>query len=261
MLGRHATLAVGLIGYAGFLVTIVYAIGFVGNFGVPKGIDAGTGGPVGRAVLVNVLLLGLFAVQHTIMARPAFKRRWTRIVPSAVERSLFVLITVALFCLLFWQWRPMTAVVWDVQWPAARYLLITLMMTGWGLVFYSSFLIDHFDLFGVRQTYLHWRGIPYTQRPFVERSLYRWVRHPLMVGFMIAFWSTPTMTQGHLLFAAVTTAYILFGTFIEERTLLAHLGEDYAAYRRRTPKFIPRLWPASPRPARLAGTHDTHPAL
>jgi protein-S-isoprenylcysteine O-methyltransferase Ste14 len=175
------------------------------------------------------------------MARPWFKARWTKLVPKPIERSTFVLAASLLVALTMWQWRPMPEVVWRVENPAARAFLSGLSLLGWALVFYSSFVIDHFDLFGLRQVYLHLRGRPYVHPAFAERSLYKLIRHPLMAGFLIAFWATPTMTQGHLLFALVTTAYILFGISIEERDLARFLGEDYWRYRDRTPMLVP--WP------------------
>jgi protein-S-isoprenylcysteine O-methyltransferase Ste14 len=231
--------AYGLVAYAAFFVTFLYAIGFVSSLGVPKAINDGPVGPAGTAILVNVLLLGLFAVQHTIMARPAFKAWWTRIIPKPIERSTFVLAASACLLLLFWLWRPLPSSIWHVENAVGRGVLIGISMVGWAIVLYSSFLIDHFDLFGLRQVVLHARGIEYRHHPFVERSLYRLIRHPLMAGFIIAFWVTPDMTVGHLLFAGVTTAYILFGITVEERDLVKFLGDDYLAYRRRTPMLIP----------------------
>jgi protein-S-isoprenylcysteine O-methyltransferase Ste14 len=241
MIGRIAIFLYGVVAYSMFFGTILYAIGFVGKFGVPKSIDGGVEGPVGMAVLVNLSILGLFAVQHMIMARPGFKRWWTGIIPAAMERSTFVILASAILMLLFWQWRPINAVVWAVEHPAARAVLMALSITGFGIVFYSSFLIDHFDLFGLRQVWLHLRDRAYEQHPFMERSLYRIVRHPLMLGFLIAFWSTPTMTAGHLLFAIGTTGYILIGTRMEERDLVRLHGAEYEAYRRRTAMLVP--WP------------------
>jgi protein-S-isoprenylcysteine O-methyltransferase Ste14 len=244
-MGRFLILLYGSLAYGGFVVTFLYAMGFVSGAVVPKTLDSGTDGPLGTSILVNVGLLGLFAVQHMVMARPWFKSRWTRIVPRPIERSTFVAATCVCLGLLFWLWQPMTEIVWRVEQPVVRAALFGVAAAGWLIVLYSSFLIDHFDLFGLRQVVLHWRRRPYTHRPFVERSLYRVVQHPLMVGFLLAFWATPTMTTGHLLFAVVTTAYIVVGTRIEERTLLGILGDDYREYRRRTARFIPR--PKRPR--------------
>jgi protein-S-isoprenylcysteine O-methyltransferase Ste14 len=233
--------AYGAVVYAAFLVTFLYAIGFSDGLLVPKTIDSGVAGPVGQAVLINVLLLSLFAVQHTIMARPAFKRWFTRLIPAAAERSTFVLATCICLGLMFWQWRPIQGDLWRVDHPFARALLYALSLGGFGIVLYSSFLINHFDLFGLRQVVLHLRRIEYTHVPFKTTWLYRTVRNPLMLGFLIAFWATPDMTYGHLLFAAVTTGYIFFGVHVEERDLARHLGDEYRDYRQRTPLLLP--WP------------------
>ena len=240
VMNKAFVLVYGLVGYAAFFGTILYAIGFVGNVAVPKSIDAG-GEATSTGYIVNALLLGLFAVQHTIMARPAFKEWWTQFVPKPIERSTFVLAASLLLCLMYWQWRPMPTVIWQVDHPFFRGLLQVLYYTGWALVFYSSFVIDHFDLFGLRQVVLHWLGKPYTQPPFVVRSLYHFVRHPLMVGFLLAFWSAPTMTQGRLLFSVLTTGYILLGIMLEERDLGRILGMPYLQYRQRTPMLVPFL--------------------
>jgi protein-S-isoprenylcysteine O-methyltransferase Ste14 len=238
-MGRFLVLLYGSVIYGVFLVTFLYAMGFVGGFVVPRTIDSGVEGPLLPSIVINVALLGLFAGQHIVMARPWFKARWTKIVPRAMERSTFVLATCLCLGLLFWQWRPMTGVVWQIEQPLARGVLLAVGLAGWLLVLYSSFLIDHFDLFGLRQVVLYWGRRPYTHRPFVERSLYKWIQHPLMVGFLIAFWATATMTAGHLLFALVTTAYIVVGTRIEERDLARLLGDEYGQYRRRTARFLP----------------------
>ena len=234
----------GLIGYLLFFVTILYAIGFVGSFGVPKAINDGPVVGLGEALLVNSAILVLFVVQHTIMARPAYKQWVTRYLAQPMVRSTFVIAASAILLLLFWQWRPMPTVLWDVQQPVAWWALFGASMVGWLMVFFSSFLIDHFDLFGLRQVILHLRGMPYEERPFVVRSLYRFVRHPLMLGFLIAFWFTPTMTWGHFFFAAMTTGYIFFGVNVEERDLIRHHGENYLAYRRRTSMILPLKAPA-----------------
>jgi len=253
---RLLTLAYGVVCYLAFLAVFVYSIGFVGDIVVPRSVDEGPSASTISALAVNVLLLGLFAVQHSVMARPAFKRWWTRFVPAAVERSTYVLVASAVLALLFWQWRPVPAVVWDVSWQPGRVLLWTLFWLGWATVLVSTFLINHFDLFGLRQVYLAWRGRTYTALRFRTSMLYRAVRHPLMLGFLVAFWATPTMTAGHLLFAAATTVYILLALQLEERDLTADLGEQYRDYRSRVPMLIPGLHPrrnrmtpaATPRP-------------
>ena len=238
-MNRTVAFVYGLAAYAVFLVTFLYAIGFVENVVVPKSVDSGLDGPGGQALVVNILLLGLFGLQHSVMARPQFKRWWTRSVPPAVERSTFVLLASLLLGLMMWQWRPMSSIVWHMGQSVGRAALIALSYGGWLLVLYGTFVIDHFDLFGLRHVFLHLRGIKYTHPPFVERSVYKLIRHPLMLGFIIAFWAAPTMTQGHLLFAAVATGYILVGIRLEERDLLAILGEDYRRYRMRTPMLLP----------------------
>ena len=244
---RTLILIYGVVSYLFFFVTFCYAIGFVEELGVPKAINDGTPEAVGRSAVINVLLLSLFAIQHTIMARPAFKRWWCGFVPRAAERSTFVLLATAALALMMWQWRPMPEVVWDVKTPILRTLLLGVSLGGWLQVLYATFVIDHFDLFGLRQVWFHYRGLEYHHPPFSERSIYRLVRHPLMLGFIIAFWAAPTMTQGRLLFAVVTTAYILVAIRIEERDLLVLLGEPSRNYRRRTPALIPlgRRTPAS----------------
>lgn len=232
------------VAYVGFLLTFLYAIGFLGNFGVPKSVDSGTPGPMGTAILINLLLLLLFGVHHSVTARIAFKRWWTKVIPSEIERSTYVLISDLLFALILWQWRPIPTIVWQFDSTLATFLLWGLFAFGWILVVFSSFLIDHFDLFGLRHVYLYWRGQEYTHSPFKERSLYRWIRHPLLLGWLIAFWSTPKMTVGHLVFAGGTTVYIVIGLLLEEQTLRGILGEEYRKYCERTARFIPfRLKP------------------
>lgn len=238
-LGGIATLAYGLICYAAFFISINYAIGFVGNWIVPKAIDSGAVGPLWQSILINAGLLSVFVVQHTIMARPAFKRWWTRIVPRAAERSTFVLLASASLGLVYWQWRPLPQTLWSVPRPAA-YALDALSLAGWTLVFWASFTINHFDLFGLRQAWLRFRNTPYAPLTFRVSGPYRVVRHPLMLGLLIAFWSASTMSVGRLCFALLTTGYILFGTWMEERDLMAEHGTHYAEYRRRIPGLIPR---------------------
>ena len=236
---RLLILGFGAASYATFVVAFLYAIGFVGNLVVPRTVDNGIAAPTGEAVIVNLVLLSVFAVQHSVMARPAFKRWWTRIVAPAVERSIYVLLSSLALILLYWQWRTLPAVVWDVNSATGRTVLWALFWLGWAIVFASTFMISHFDLFGLRQVFLAWRGKPYRDLEFRTVLLYRLIRHPIMLGFIIAFWATPTMTAGHLLFAAVTTAYILAAVQLEERDLLASLGEQYRAYRRRVPMLLP----------------------
>ena len=236
---RTVALGYGLLAYAVFFVTLLYLIGFVGNVGVPKGIDSGGAAPLAEALLINIGLVALFAIQHTIMARTTFKRWWTRIVPEPAERSTFVLITCAILALLFWQWRPIDAVIWHVEAEWARIALHAIALGGFGIVLWSTFLIDHFDLFGLRQVYLYLRGREYTPVEFRMVSLYKWVRHPLMLGFIIAFWATPDMTMGHLLFAMVTTAYIFVGIHFEERSLVEAHGDGYRTYRGSVSMLVP----------------------
>ncbi len=230
----------GAVSYAIFFGTFLYAIGFVGNLGAPKSLDAAPVGPLGISLLVNLGLLGLFAVQHSVMARPAFKRMWTRIVPEPVERSTYVLASSLALILLFWQWRPLGGVVWDIRDPVGRAVMHAGFAFGWLLVLATTFLINHFDLFGLRQVWLHLRGRRYRPLPFTTPGPYRLVRHPLYVGWLFAFWATPTMTVTHLLFAVATTAYILIAIRLEERDLVdAH--PEYAGYRKRVPMLVPAV--------------------
>jgi protein-S-isoprenylcysteine O-methyltransferase Ste14 len=245
---RAGALAYGAICYLVFLGTFLYSIGFVGNLLVGKSIDSGLVAPPAEAAAVDVLLLGLFAVQHSVMARPAFKRVWTRVVPSHLERSTYVLVSSLLLALLFWQWRPIPAIVWESEHALASALWV-LFGAGWLIVLISTFLIDHFDLFGLRQVVLYARGQPYLPPTFRVPALYRVVRHPIMLGFLIAFWAAPTMTWGHLLFAGLTTAYILIGVTLEERDLVRAHGASYQDYRSAVGLLLPRL----PRRGRSAG--------
>lgn len=236
----------GVVAYALFLFTFCYAAGFVGNLVVPKSIDVGVppgaaGEPVALAALVNVALLGLFAVQHSVMARPAFKRWWTDVVPPSMERSTFVLMASAALLFLFTAWRPIGAVVWDASGTVTGTALTALFALGWALVLASTFQIDHFELFGVRQVWWRLRGLSPEAPRFRVPLFYRAVRHPIYLGFIVAFWSTPRMTVGHLLFAAVTTGYVLVGIWFEERDLIAQFGERYRAYRERVGMLWPRL--------------------
>jgi len=237
---RALVLTYGVVSYLIFFATFLYLIGFVGDFAVPITIDSGgTATSTGAAIAINVCLLGLFAVQHTIMARHGFKKWWTRFVPEPMERSTFVLFTLAVLIAIVLEWRPMPAVVWQLESAQARGVLWTIFALGWGLVLLATFLIDHFDLFGLKQVVAFARGREHPPPRFEERSLYRFVRHPLLLGFMIAFWAAPTMTQGHLLFAFVTTAYMLAAIQIEERGLIAVHGKSYEDYRRRVSMLLP----------------------
>lgn len=240
-MGRALVLAYGAVAYGTFVAAFLYLIGFVGDMVVPKSIDSGEPGPLGQAILVNLTLIGLFAVQHSVMARPAFKSWWTRFVPKPIERSTYVLLASLVLALLYWQWRPIPTPLWDIERPLAAAFLTGLFFLGWALALYSTLIIDHFDLFGLRQAYLHFGNRPYTHPPFAVRSLYRLVRHPLMVGILIGIWSTPTMTAGHLLFSVLMTGYIFVGVMLEERDLAQFIGRDYDLYCARTPRFLPSL--------------------
>lgn len=239
-MGRILIFIYGIVSYILFLASFLYAIGFVGNFLVPKSIDSGTATATATAVIINLILLGLFAAQHSIMARPAFKEWWTQYVPKPAERSTYVLLSSLLLFLLYWLWQPLPGMVWSVENPFGAYLLWGLFALGWVIVLISTFLIDHFDLFGLRQIWLHLRGREYTPPAFQETFLYRHVRHPIMLGFIIAFWATPQMSAGHLLFALATTAYIIIGVMLEERDLIKAHGQSYLDYRKKVPMIIPR---------------------
>jgi protein-S-isoprenylcysteine O-methyltransferase Ste14 len=224
-----------------FFAVFAYMAGFVGNFLVPKTIDSTVEGATATAIAVNLLLLGLFAAQHSIMARPGFKRIWTRFVPTPIERSTYVLASCVVSVVLMWQWRGIDAVVWDARSPLIRALLWGLFASGWLLVPFVSLLIDHFDLFGTRQVWQQLRRHEYKSLPFRVPMLYKQVRHPLYIGWAIAFWATPTMTVGHLLFAVVLTGYMGLATIVEERDLVDLFGHQYEQYRRHVPRFLPRL--------------------
>jgi methanethiol S-methyltransferase len=240
-MSRILTLAYGAASYAAFLFSFLYAIGFLGNLVVPKSIDSPAAGPWPAALAIDLALLSLFAVQHSVMARPGFKRVLTRVLPASIERSTYVLASSLALILLFWQWRPLGGTVWDVGHEAGRALLYGGFAFGWALVLVTTFVINHFDLFGLRQTWRAFRGQPQTPVRFMTPILYRIVRHPLYVGWLFAFWSTPTMTVAHLLFAVVTTAYILVAIQLEERDLMS-VHPEYGEYRHRVPMLVPS-WP------------------
>lgn len=236
---RVLTLQYGVVCYLIFFGTFLYAIGFVGNLIVPKSIDSGSQVTLAESLVVNLLLLGLFAVQHSVMARPNFKRWWTGFVPSHVERSTYVLISSLLLALLFWQWRPMLGTVWEVQQPVVVTVLWAAFGFGWLFVLISTCLINHFDLFGLRQVFLYAIGKPYSPLAFRANAVYRVVRHPIMLGFVIAFWATPEMTWGHLLFAVMTTVYIVIGISLEEQDLSTAFGGAYEEYRQEVSMIVP----------------------
>lgn len=229
----------GLFCYLVFLASFLYAIGFIGNIVVPKAIDSSPSVYMPEALVINLILLGLFAMQHSVMARPGFKAVWTRLVPRVAERSTYVLISSLLLGLICWKWQAIPAVVWDVSSPILKTLLLALFASGWLILLLSTFMINHFDLFGLRQVFLRLRGLDYTPLNFTERALYRFVRHPIYLGFVIAFWATPHMSVGHLLFSIGTTGYILVGIYFEERDLMKSHGTEYGAYRARVPMLLP----------------------
>jgi methanethiol S-methyltransferase len=249
MTGRAIAFLYGLASYFIFSVSFAYAPAFLGNFLVPRTIDDGSDSGLAQAIPIDAILLFVFAIQHSVMARPAFKKWWTRIIPTSCERSTYVLIASLLLILIFWQWRPITATIWHVEdWPAVA--LTAIFWMGWLIALISTFQIDHFELFGLRQVVDALRGAADRMQAFRTPLLYRLVRHPLMLGLLLAFWATPHMTAGHLLFAVMTTAYILVGVKLEERDLVAEFGASYEQYRRRVPMLMPRLFGGCPIPSK-----------
>lgn len=238
-MGGIASVLYGAVVYLLFLGTFLYAIAFTGNLAVPKTIDSGGSGPLIPALVIDTLLLGLFALQHSVMARPAFKRWWTRFVPHAVERTTYVLLASLVLALLFWQWRPIPTAIWTVTHPAGVMVLEAVFWLGFGLVLLSTFLLNHFELFGLRQVWSRLCGRTLPEPQFRTPFLYKRTRHPLYLGFLLAFWATPTMTAGHLLFAVATTGYILIGIWLEERDLVDQFGDQYRRYREQVSMLIP----------------------
>ena len=237
--GRFLAFFYGFASYAIFFVTFLYAIGFVSGLMVPKTIDTGTVVPMPGAIVIDVLLMSVFAIQHSVMARQQFKRWWTQFVPKPVERSTYVLFASLALVLLFWQWRPIPAVVWEITNPSIAMAILGLSLIGWLIVLTGTFLINHFELFGLHQVANNLTGRPMPAQRFRTPLFYKFVRHPIYLGFIIAFWAAATMTIGHLLFAAVTTAYIFFGIFLEERDLVDLFGDDYRRYKDRVSMVLP----------------------
>jgi protein-S-isoprenylcysteine O-methyltransferase Ste14 len=238
-MSRFAAFLYGLVAYVVFFLTFLYAIGFVEGLVVPKGIDTGPAGPMTEALVIDLLLMSLFAVQHSVMARKPFKQWWTQFVPASVERSTYVLFASLALLLLFWQWRPLPGVVWQISDSQIAAAIVSLSFLGWLLVLTSTFMINHFELFGLHQVVNNLAGRTMPEPRFKTPLLYNFVRHPIYLGFMIAFWATPVMTLGHLLFAAVTTTYIFVGIFLEERDLVELFGDEYRRYRKTASMLIP----------------------
>lgn len=238
-MGRLLALLYGIVSYFVFFVVFLYAIGFVTALGVPKTIDTGAAAPLLEALTIDILLMSIFAVQHSVMARPQFKQWWTRLVPKSVERSTYVLFSSLALVLLFWQWRPIEGLAWQINDPRIAMAVIGLSLVGWLIVLTSTFLINHFELFGLHQVANNLTGRPMPAPRFRTPLYYNFVRHPIYLGFIIAFWAAPKMTMGHLLFAAVTTAYIFVGIMLEEHDLTTVFGDDYRRYRQRVSMIVP----------------------
>ena len=239
-MGKLIVFVFGLLSYCVFLVAFLYAIGFVGNFYVPKTIDSGVATSLLPSIIINMLLLSLFAVQHSVMARPAFKQRLTRTINAAAERSLYVLLSSLALIIVYWQWQPMTTVVWSVENEILNYVILGIYALGWLIVFFSTFMINHFELFGLQQIYANFKNKTAASPKFQTNYLYKLSRHPIMLGFVIAFWAAPVMTTGHLLFTVITTVYIFIAVkFLEEKDLRKSIGEPYAAYQKKVSMIIP----------------------